>query len=92
MIVHQHLGLELIAEQVIERMGTVRTISLVGDYAKGIDSGTIEIVISGHQLNHDYLLGLSKKIETQIERRIKISVEFELPKEGIILYINESRG
>ena len=88
--VHQHLGLELIAEQVIERMGEVQTISLVGDYAKGIDSGTIEIVISGHQLNHDYLLGLSKKIETQIERRTKIRVEFEPPKEGIILYINES--
>ena len=89
-IVHQHLGLELIAEQVIERMGEVQTISLVGDYAKGIDSGMIEIVICGKQFNHAYLLELSKKIETQIERRIKIGVEFEPPKEGIILYLKES--
>ena len=89
-IVHQHLGLEFIAEQVIDRMGEVQTISLVGDYAQGRDTGIIEIVISGKQFNHDYLLGLSKKIESQIERRIKISVEFEPPKEGIILYINES--
>tara|TARA_B110000046_G_C12901587_1_gene358868 strand:+ start:54 stop:599 length:546 start_codon:yes stop_codon:yes gene_type:complete len=89
-IVHQHLGLELIAEQVIKRMGAVETISLVGDYANGIDSGTIEIVISGKQFNLDYLSRLSIKIETQIKRRIKISVEPEPPKEGIILFINAS--
>jgi hypothetical protein len=89
-IVHQHLGLEYIAEQVIKRIGVVETISLVGDYVKGIDSGTIEIVISGKQFNQDYLIGLSKKIEIQIERRIKINVELEPPKEGIILFMNES--
>ena len=88
-IVHQHLGLELIAEQVIDRMGEVQTISLVGDYAKGMDTGTIEIVICGHQLNHDYLVGLSKKIENQISRRLNITVTKETPKVGIILYINE---
>ena len=88
-IVHQHLGLEFIAEQVMERMGDVQTISLIGDYAKGIDSGTIEIVIYGKQLNYDYLKGLSKKIENQIERRLKMTVSKNTPKEGIILYINE---
>ena len=88
-IVHQHLGLELIAEQVIDRMGEVQTISLVGDYAQGRDTGTIEIVICGHQLNHDYLVGLTRKIEDQIKRRIKISVALELPKKGISLYVNE---
>jgi len=89
-IVHQHLGLELIAEQVIDRMGDVQTISLVGDYAHGRDTGTIEIVICGHQLNRDYLVGLTRKIEDQIKRRIKISVALELPEKGISLYVNES--
>ena len=89
-IVHQHLGLEFIAEQVIERMGAVDTISLVGDYAQGRDTGIIELVICGHQLNHDYLVGLSKKIENQIDRRLNITVTKETPKVGIILYINES--
>ena len=89
-IVHQHLGLELIAGQVIKRMGAAETISLVGDYANGIDSGTIEIVITGKDLNHGYLIGLGTKIEAQIERRIKISVQLKPPKLGIILFINES--
>ena len=89
-IVHQHLGLELIAEQVIDRMGAVQTISLVGDYAQGMDTGIIELVICGHQLNHDYLVGLNKKIEDQIDRRLNITVTKDTPKGGIVLYINES--
>ena len=89
-IVHQHLGLEFIAEQVIERMGAVHTISLVGDYAQGRDTGIIELVICGHQLNDDYLVRLSKKIENKINRRLNITVTKETPKVGIILYINES--
>jgi hypothetical protein len=89
-IVHQHLGLEFIAEQVIERMGAVHTISLVGDYAQGRDTGIIELVICGHQLNHDYLVGLSKKIEDKIDRRLNITVTKDTPKVGIVLYINES--
>ena len=91
-IVQQHLGLEFIAEKAIERLGKLNTISLVGDYVKGIDSGTIEIVICGKQLNHDYLLELSRKIEAQIERRIQISVASEPPKKGIILFINEQNN
>ena len=89
-IVHQHLGLEFIAEQVIERMGAVHTISLVGDYAQGRDTGIIELVICGHHLNHDYLVGLSKKIKDKIDRHLNITVTKETPKVGIILYINES--
>ena len=89
-IIHQHLGLEFIAEKVIERMGNVQTISLVGDYAKGRDTGTIEIVICGRQFNHDYFLEIRKKIENKINRCLDIRVSKNIPKEGILLYINES--
>jgi len=90
-IVHQHLGLELIAEKVIERMGKVQTISLVGDYVKGKDTGTIEIVICGHKLNRDYLEGLTRKIENKIGRRLNIKESKDTPKGGIVLYNYESR-
>ena len=71
-------------------MGELQTISLVGDYAKGMDTVTIEIVICGYQLNHDYLMGLSKKIETQIDRRLQIKVSKDIPDGGIVLYTYES--
>ena len=44
-IVRQHLGLEEIVETVISRMGDLDIIALTGDYAKGVDSGVVEIVI-----------------------------------------------
>ena len=46
-IVRQHLGLEEIVETVIDRIGDVDQIALTGEYAKGIDSGNIEIIING---------------------------------------------
>ncbi|MDO7581501.1 MAG: ArsR family transcriptional regulator, partial [Flavobacteriaceae bacterium] len=44
-VVYKHLGLEEIVERVLERMGPVQKILLVGDYAQGLDSGTIDVVL-----------------------------------------------
>ena len=45
-IVRKHLGLEDIVETVIERIGDIDQIALTGEYARGIDSGNIEIIIN----------------------------------------------
>ena len=44
-VVLKHLGLEELVETVLERMGEVRQIILVGEYAKGIDSCYINFFI-----------------------------------------------
>ena len=62
-VVFKHLGLEDIVETVLERMGHVKEIILVGDYAKGIDSGKIEVFLIGNSLDMDYIAQLEKKIE-----------------------------
>ena len=62
MIVLKHLGLEDIVETVLERMGNVEEIILVEDYAKGKDSGIIEVLI-GKELNMEYITQLEDKIE-----------------------------
>ena len=54
-VVLKHLGLEDVVESVLERMGTVKKIILVGDYAKGNDSGIIEVFLIGNQLNMNYI-------------------------------------
>ncbi len=41
-VVFKHLGLEDVVETVLERMGDVDQIILIGDYAKGNDSRLIE--------------------------------------------------
>jgi hypothetical protein len=45
-LVRQFLGFDAIVENVLERMGEVRQVWLIGDYARGVDSGEIEVVNS----------------------------------------------
>ena len=85
-IVRQHLGLEEIVETVISRMGDLDIIALTGDYANGIDSGTIEIVIIGDDINMDYLENIKFKIKDKISRAVNFIIDSKVPKDGIVLY------
>ena len=85
-IVRQHLGLEEIVETVIERIGDVDQIALTGDYAKGIDSGNIEIIINGSNVNIDYLDNIKPKIKKKIGREVSFLFNQRLDSHSIILY------
>ena len=85
-IVRQHLGLEDIVETVIERIGDVDQIALTGEYAKGIDSGTIEIIINGQEMNEDYLNSIKPKINNKIGRDVSFLINQKLDLNSIILY------
>ena len=78
-VVFKHLGLEDIVETVLQRMGNVDTIALVGDYAKGIDSGNIEVFLEGEGLNFKYITQLEKKIENLIGRKVNFYLTSKLP-------------
>lgn len=65
-VVYKHLGLEDLVATVIERMGNVKKIILIEDYAKGIDSKNIEVVLVGQYLNFEYISQLEQKIEKLI--------------------------
>src|SRR5690554_5951405 len=58
-IVRKYLGLDTLVEQVLERMGDVRQVWLIGDYAHGVDSGLIEVVVIGDELNADYAVNVA---------------------------------
>ena len=85
-IVRQHLGLEEIVETVIERMGDVDIIALTGEYAKGIDSGNIEIIINGLNVNENYLENIKPKIKKKIGRGVIFLLNQKLDPNSIILY------
>ena len=50
-VVFKHLGLADVVDTVLERMGDVDKIILVGDYARGNDSGIIEVFLIGKDIN-----------------------------------------
>ena len=87
-VVLKHLGLEDIVETVLERMGNVKKIILVGDYAEGNDTGNIEVFLIGKDLNMDYINQLEEKIEKLIKRRVSfyLASKFLSERNHIILY------
>jgi len=78
-VVFKHLGLEDIVDVVIERMGNVKQIILIGDYAKGIDSGNIEVFLIGNDLNFEYISQLEEKIEKLIKRKVTFYLSKKCP-------------
>src|SRR5690606_17017905 len=83
-VVHKYLGLDLIVTQVLERMGNVQRIQLLGDYAKGIDSGVIEINITGPEINTEYTESIIPKMEEVIGRRVRFFYNEE-KRDGFVL-------
>ena len=91
-IVYKHLGLEDIVETVLERMGDVEQILIAGDYAKGIDSGNIEVIIVGSEINFKYISQLENKIEKLISRRVIFFLTSRLPiKKNIISIYSKTK-
>ena len=87
-VVLKHLGVEDIVETVLERMGNVQEIILVGDYAKGNDSGLIEVFLIGKELNMEYITQLEEKIENLIRRKVSfyLASKFLADRDHIILF------
>jgi len=71
-LIHTFLGIEDVVDQVLSRSGGVQSVSLIGDYAKGLDSGIIEVLILGDDLNQAYLLQLAAKVAKKLKKEIKL--------------------
>jgi hypothetical protein len=86
-IIRNYLGFDRLLEAVLERMGEVNEVILTGDYAQGIDSGTIEVLINGDSLNEGYLEHLTGRIEELIDRKVKFRINQEIDsKESLMLF------
>lgn len=73
-LVMKTLGLDRLVEDVIKNLGDVHLAILTGDYARGIDSGVIDIVIIGEvkKIDASYLQMLVSKAEGIIKRKIRV--------------------
>ena len=89
-MVLKHLGLEDLVEVVIDRMGNVHTIALIGDYAKGIDSGSIEVFLIGEKLNFEYISQLEHKIENLIGRKVSFIYHLNPTNQSYISLYNKN--
>ncbi len=86
-IVRKHLGIEDILQRILNNIGAIKKIVLLGDYARGIDSGVIDILIVGNQINKNYLDEIHPKIEKKINRKINFIISSTgISQPGLILF------
>ena len=69
-IVAKTVGLDSLIEQVVGRLGNVKFAFITGDYARGADSGLIDLVLVG-DIDESYLATLTKKVEELIGKKIR---------------------
>lgn len=69
-LIIKYIGIDQIIEIVISRMGHLNKMYLIGDYAKGKDTGIIDIVFVG-DVDKKYLVNLVTKAEKLISRKIR---------------------
>lgn len=69
-IVAKTVGLDRLVEQVVSRLGNVELAFITGDYAKGKDSGLIDLVLVG-EIDATYYQSLVPKLEKLIDRKIR---------------------
>lgn len=71
-LIHKYLGIDEIIENVVKKLGDLKAAYIVGDYAKGKDTGVIELVLIG-DIDKVYLNNLVQKAKTLIHRDIKVT-------------------
>lgn len=69
-ILLKHIGIDKLIEGVIDRLGTVEKVYLSGQFAQGLDSPIIDLVLIG-KIDKAYLIRLIEKIEPIIKRKVR---------------------
>lgn len=79
-LLRKHLGFDRIIETVVKKLGEIKCVFVVGDFARGIDNNIIDLIFIGN-INKNFLVELIEKAEKLIKRRIRYLVftpdEFE---------------
>lgn len=76
-IVRKYIGIDKIIDSIVSRLGEPDHVWLVGNLARGLNSDTIELKISG-KVDKDYLEELVQKVEQTITKKLKIELLSEV--------------
>lgn len=77
-MVRKFMGIDQLSTIIFDKvsaLGNLEKAYLVGDYANGIDSGVIEVIIIG-KVDESALNELVEKAQIIVKRRIKVSILF----------------
>lgn len=93
-LIHKYLGIDKIIENIITKLGDLKAAYIIGDYAQGKDTGTIELLLIG-VIDQDYLNKLVEKAKVLLHREIKVThmlpqaFQEALYKDALLLWLEE---
>ena len=83
-IVLKLTGLDHIVDYIVQRIGDLQKVYLVGKLANGQNTGIVDIVLVGDDINQTFLMEQIKKAEKKIDKKIRYvqfsSAEFDMKK------------
>ena len=83
-VILQHVGLDQIIENVLDKLGNIDEVYLTGDLALGKNSHFVDLVIVG-DVDKNYLYQLIEKAENLIDKKIRVGIYQPLQFTVIIL-------
>ncbi|MGK0387756.1 MAG: hypothetical protein ACI94Y_000482 [Maribacter sp.] len=69
-ILLKYVGLDSIIENVVNKLGDIEKVFVVGEFSKGLDSEIIDLIFLGN-IDKIYLLNLIEKAEQLVDRKIR---------------------
>ncbi len=70
-ILLKYIGIDTLIDTIIPKLGNLTAVYMTGDYAKGKDSGVIDLMFIGNDINKQYLGDLVNRAEKLIGKKIK---------------------
>ncbi len=72
-LVQKYVGIDKLVDRLVKKLGDVQTAYLIGDYARGVDSGLIDIILIG-EINKVELDRIAERRGKDISRTIRTMV------------------
>jgi hypothetical protein len=80
-ILRKYVGFDQIIEKVVHKLGGVKKAYITGELAKGRDTNTISLILTGDKIDVTYLERLSDKTSDLINRKINCTILDEKEEE-----------
>ncbi|MCF4114822.1 MULTISPECIES: winged helix-turn-helix domain-containing protein [Dethiosulfovibrio] len=69
-LVRKTMGIDRLVESVVAKLGDVKLAFVTGDYARGVNSGLMDLVLVG-SIDREYLQGLVSRLESDLGIKIR---------------------